>query len=172
MMQDDEFESHEEPEESITKSILRFEEMLRNKKSYFFDADTLLRITEFYIENFEFEKALDVVKYAENINPAMEVFQIKEAYITYLMGNNEEALEMLERLQDIYPLNEEIYLIKGAILNNLQQHKAALEVFKHLLTFTEFKEDAYYQMALTYNYMQDLHGAIHYLKNCLFENKK
>ncbi|MCB0848560.1 MAG: tetratricopeptide repeat protein, partial [Bacteroidetes bacterium] len=68
--------------------------------------------------------------------------------------------------------NEEIYLIKGAILNNLQQHKAALEVFKHLLTFTEFKEDAYYQMALTYNYMQDLHGAIHYLKNCLFENKK
>ncbi len=48
MMHDDDYEGFDDQSENLGNSVQRFEEMLRNHETYFFDADSLIKITDFY----------------------------------------------------------------------------------------------------------------------------
>ncbi|MEI2758903.1 MAG: tetratricopeptide repeat protein [Bacteroidia bacterium] len=172
MMHDDDYDGLDDQGENLGNNVQRFEEMLRNHETYFFDADSLIKITDFYLEKFDYDKAMEVIKYGQNLHPDNTAFKAKEAYITHLQGNSEEALEMINQLLTVNPKNEDLYLIKGLIYNSLGMFPEGRKTFKELLSFTEFKEDVCFHIAQTYLQTFDYHGAIHYFKNCLFENKK
>lgn len=66
-MFDDDFE-FDNPEEARS-SVERYEEMIRNKDQYFFDADAFEKIIDYYIEKNDPIKAMQVVEYALSQHP-------------------------------------------------------------------------------------------------------
>ncbi len=170
MMEDDEFENFDEQNESIGSSVRRFEEMLRNHDTYFFDVEALVKIIDYYIDGIQYEKALDVAKYASNLHPNTLSFKIREAHLYSLSGKHDHGLEMLERLQDIYPYETEIFIIRGNILSSLDRFEEAIVSFKKALNITDLRDELYYNIAQAYQSMMDYHQAIHYYKMCATEN--
>ena len=83
-MEDDELENFDEQNENLGNTVQRYEEMLRNHRNYFFDVDALLRIIDYYIEKSEFDKAIEVAKYAANLHPNSIDFKTKHAHFRFL----------------------------------------------------------------------------------------
>jgi tetratricopeptide (TPR) repeat protein len=171
MEEDDELESFEEHGDLLKNSIRRYEEMRRKKEKYFFDVDALLRIIDHFIDSLEYEKALEVTRYANQLHPQSVSFTLKEAHLFALMGREKDALTLLESVEHINPFDIEVHIIRGNIYNSLEQFPRAIASFRKALELAdEQKDDIYLSLAITYQNMSDYNKAVDYYKLCLEEN--
>jgi tetratricopeptide (TPR) repeat protein len=171
MEEDDELESFEEHGDLLQNSIRRYEEMRRKKEKYFFDVDALLKIIDHFIDSLEYEKALEVTRYANSLHPHSVSFTLKEAHLFALMGREKEALDLLESAEHVNPFDIEVHIIRGNIYNSLEQFPRAIASFRKALELAdEQKDDIYLSLAITYQNMADYNKAVDYYKLCLKEN--
>ena len=95
-MEDDfEFDFTEDPKFSVE----RYEEMIRNKDQYFFDAQAFENIIDYYIEKNDPIKALQVVEYAVNQHPFAAIFFIKQAQLFVATNQLDSAFESLNKAE-------------------------------------------------------------------------
>ena len=119
---DDEMENTDEYSELIQKSIEKYEEMRERQERYFFDVDALIKIIDHFIDRLEYEKALEVTRYAHTLHPQSINFTLKEAHLYALSGREKEALALLEKVEHVNPFDLEVHLIRGNIYNALEQY--------------------------------------------------
>ncbi|MBL7922797.1 MAG: tetratricopeptide repeat protein [Bacteroidia bacterium] len=168
---DDEMENSEEYSELIQRSIEKYEKMRERQERYFFDVDALLKIIDHFIERLEYEKALEVTRYAHTLHPHSVNFTLKEAHLFALMGNEKEALALLEKVEHVNPFDVEVHLIRGNIYNALEQYSRAIASFRKALEMAdEQKDDIYLSLAITYQNMTEYSRAVDYYKMSLLAN--
>lgn len=168
---DDEMENTDERSEHIQQSIEKYEKMREKQERYFFDVDALLKIIDHFIDRLEFDKALEVTKYAFTLHPQSVNFTLKEAHLLALMGNEKGALALLEKVEHVNPFDIEVHLIRGNIYNALEQYPSALASFRKALEMAdEQKDDIYLSLAITYQNMAEYSRAVDYYKLCLLAN--
>ena len=168
---DDEMENMDERSEHIQQSIEKYEKMREKQERYFFDVDALVKIIDHFIERLEFEKALEVTKYAFTLHPHSVNFTLKEAHLLALMGNEKGALALLEKVEHVNPFDIEIHLLRGNIYNALEKYPSALASFRKALEMAdEQKDDIYLSLAITYQNMSEYGRAVDYYKLCLIAN--
>jgi len=129
------------------RSVERYEEMLRNQDQYFFDAQAFENIIDFYIENNDPVKALQVIEYALNQHPYAAVFLIKQAQLFFVTDQLERAFFALEKAEMLEASEPEIYVLRGNIYNSLERYQEALDNFKKALTISENTDEILLQIA-------------------------
>src|SRR5476649_2832477 len=99
MEEDFEFDFSEDPRFSVE----RYEEMIRNKDQYFFDAQAFESIVDYYIEKNDPIKALQVVEYAVAQHPFVATFFIKQAQLFLMTNQIDRAFEALRKAEILEP---------------------------------------------------------------------
>ncbi len=103
--------------EDIMLIIDRFENMVNSKKQQYFDVVEFVEIIDFYIENIDFNEALNAVKYAFIQHPNSYDIYEKQAEIFISTNKAKQSLKILELLgtetYEIQLLKASAYLLVG-----------------------------------------------------------
>jgi len=107
----EEFEDREEALEIIRK----FENMLANNESVFFDLADFEFIIDHYTTNFNYTKAIEACNTAINQYPFSTDLQIDKSQILAMAGDFAEALEIIKKLELSEPENADVLMTHGII---------------------------------------------------------
>ena len=113
--EDDDMENLDENSELIQWSIEKYEEMKERQERYFFDVDALVKIIDHFIDRLEYEKALEVTRYANTLHPQSVNFALKEAHVYALLGREQESLRLVENVEQGSRVDIEMQLDRGNI---------------------------------------------------------
>ena len=119
--------------EDVSNDVKRYEKMLRNKTTEYFDAETLEGIIDYYIQTNKLKKAFAAVTYALNLYQSHSEFLLQKAEVYILGERYESALEELETVENFEPFNTDLHLLKGETLINLRQFNEAAICFEKAL---------------------------------------
>lgn len=159
---------------AFQEDLQRFEDMLKNGDSLFFDADRLETIIDHFLISNQFKKALDCVSHALSHFPYNNVFKIRKAQILSGTGKLNEALNILFEVEKIDPNDQELILTKASIYSQLRQTKRAIKYFEKALLQSdgEEKDEIYLDLAMEYQNLHNIPEAIRVLKDALESNKE
>ncbi|MEZ4799106.1 MAG: tetratricopeptide repeat protein [Flavobacteriales bacterium] len=146
--------------------VNRYEKMVANDESYYFDIEEFEGIVDFYCDVNKFNQALNAITYAYTLFPENITLMLRESQILAGMGRLTKALARLKTLEKFEPQNQEVILTMASIYSQLREHKQAIELFKRalLLSGDEAEEDIYLEIALEYENMDRLTVQSRYFK--------
>ena len=165
---DEEFEYNDS--EELRFSVERYEEMIRNKDQYFFDAQAFEGIIDYFIEKNDPIKALQVVEYAMSQHPYATVFLIKQAQLLVVTNRAQEALELLEKAESLEGSNADIYLIRGSIYEKFELFDQAIEQYNLAIEYAEELDEIHLHIAYAFENLGRYDKAIDHLKLSLQHN--
>jgi tetratricopeptide (TPR) repeat protein len=121
-----------------TSSIVdRFERMINEKRSEFFDIHELEAMVEYYMVSTNWKRALLCADYGLKLHPnSTELLNIKGQALT--AGNRlKEAKQVLERLRELDPINPEMYMSLGSLYWKLERKALSQKMYKHAMKLDE-----------------------------------
>ncbi len=149
----------------VKELVDRFEEMVKEHQSCYFDADELNVILEHYLRQNNIKKAnlaADIaVKYHPN-NPLINIIKAKQLLVN---SNAQEALSTLKNAD--LDRNDADYLITLAVCySDLGEHQKAINAYMKAAKELEFRdcEDIYNFIAEEYENLSDMENALKFLK--------
>ena len=163
------FDSEEEQTDILVK-VKRFEQMMSNQGSLYFDREDFQEITDYYLSIQDFESAETVLSYAFNLHPDSQELRVSEVHVLLGIGRFKEALDLAKEIEQILPDNYEVLCAKGSIYSRLKQSEKALNCFKKAIPLAEFKEEIYFLIAMEYQHTLEYEKALKYHKMALREN--
>lgn len=135
--------------------VQRYEKMLADNESYYFDIDQFEEIVDYYCMNNKFKKALQVIEYAYNLFPENTTMMLREAQILSGMGHLNKALQRLRILEQLEQ-NEEVLLTMASIYSQQREHRKAITLLQKALSLggKEYEDEIYMEIALEYENME------------------
>ena len=145
----------------VKELVARFEKMVKQHQSYYFDADELNVIIEHYLQQNNIKRAnlaADIaVKYHPN-NPIISIIKAKQ-----LLANShaQEALSTLKNA-DLDRNDADYLLTLGACYSDLGEHQKAINAYMKAAKEFDFKdcEDIYNFIAVEYENLGDMENAL------------
>ena len=116
-------------EDEYNELVIRYEEMLKNNQSYFFDVVEFEDIIDYYMDTNKANNALKAVKYASQQHPQSINLQLKKAQVLIDKGQPDQALSIIEKIERIESSNSDVYLLKGSTLNVMGRYSEAERSF-------------------------------------------
>jgi tetratricopeptide (TPR) repeat protein len=146
--------------------ISRFEQMIQQNESYYFDVEQLEAIIDGYQANLSYQKAIKALEYAYSLFPDNTALIIKEVQLLSGIGQLSKALSRLKVLEKFEPNNEEMLLTMAAVYSQLREHNKAIQYYKRALQICSEEEidDVYLEIALEYENLEQYEKAIDTLK--------
>ncbi len=163
------FDSPEDHRE-VLNSVSRFESMVANKDSYYFDSEEFQHIIEYYIVRADFVQAKDVVDYSLNLHPTNVELKILKTQVFVGLCKYKEALELVEEIELFEPHNVDLLIVKGTVLSKLKMTDRAIACFERCIDQAEFVDEVYHFIASEYQRNLEYEEAIRYFKLCLKAN--
>lgn len=150
----------------------RYEEMIQNKASYYFDAEVLEQIIDHFIVKSQVKKGLAAIDFAKSQHPLNLTFDLRKAQIFSTTGKLKESLLILQALEKSDPYNPEIYITKASVFSQLRDHERAIKYFEKAIEVSQdFEEeemdDIRFDLALEYENIHDYQNAIKVLTKIL-----
>ncbi|MCT4638449.1 MAG: tetratricopeptide repeat protein [Bacteroidales bacterium] len=130
-------------EDDFFASVRKYEDMMKERKSCFFDVNEFEDILGYYIEEENTVKAKEVLRLANKIHPHSMSIRIKEAQVLLKNNEAEEANELLALLQSVEQSNPDVFLLKGSALAQLGEYANASVAFDKALALCEEDISAY-----------------------------
>ncbi len=118
-------------EYNITEILHRYEEMLRNGKSVYFDSDEFEDIADYYDSQEDTEASLRVVEEGLKQHPGNQVLLMKKIRILILKGEYDKASSLIDGIS-ADSFDSEILLFKAEIFVNTNNIQAGLSIFDML----------------------------------------
>ncbi len=109
--------------------VRRYEEMLSNNASFYFDVDQFEEIIDYYLLHNKTSKALKAVLHAADQHPSATSLFLKKAQVLNDKGEPGEALGILNKIEGIESSNPEVYYTKGVALYISGNTEQAIEQF-------------------------------------------
>ena len=119
-MEEDRFDNEDRME-----LVAKFETMLSNEETFFFDVSEVESIAGYYFEVEEPRKALSIIEIGEQQHPVSENIILFKGEALIQLGREKEAIEVLEYALDLNPLNGNAIRILGTIYAGLLEHEKA-----------------------------------------------
>ena len=155
-------------------AVQRFEDMLRNHKSLFFDVDEFEDLLDFYNSKSNYIKALEVAKLALEQHPKSSNLLTAIAQLYLSIHKPQEALKYLNLAESYEPFNFDLIYTKAGVYSQLRKSDKAIDLYKKALQLAEEndKEDILLQLAFEFENINKYNDAIQYLKEILLTNKE
>ena len=166
MENDNEFTSEEH---SNLTTVRKFEDMLSQSKSFFFDVDEFEILLEHYNSKNNYSKSLDVANYALQQHPHSASLLVSVAQLHLSIHKPQAALKFLQQAEAFEPFNIELFYTKASIFSQLRKSEKAIEQYKKALEHAEEfeREDILLQLAFEYENLDKHDDAIRQLKEIL-----
>lgn len=147
----------------------RYEAMLKERASWFFDIHQFETITDLYFDQGRTRKALGVVDYALGIFPSAFALRLRRAQLLAGLGELHEATALLRTLQEIEPSNDEVNLTLGTVFAQLRDHKAAIQYYERAIQLggDDVQDEVYIDLALEYENIERFDQAVRVLHRAL-----
>ncbi len=153
---------------NLHKLTSRFEQMLKEGTSLYFEVDDLECLLEHYIIHHRFELGEHVLTTAKNLHPTNRQLSLKEAELLSLTNRQSEAITLLNEIEIFEQTNPEFHIIKASVLSQKGNYSKAIDALSRALEFTsEDKDNIYLNLAVEYQNLEDYRTAITYLKEAL-----
>lgn len=163
-----------ENDEQFNVELKRFEKMMEDGDSSYFDPDSLEDIIDHYIVKNKIKKATFAVDFALNLYPGAIFFELRKAQLFSTSGKLKESLLILQNLEKLEPDNAEVFLTIASIFSQLRDHSKAIKYFEKALDiermngdFDQESHDIMLDLALEYENNNDFLGAIKILEQVL-----
>jgi len=98
------------------------------------ELETMLQWAEEFLENENYEKALEYVETAIRIKPIPKALKLK-ARIMEKMGRYEEALSILKEVLEANVQDDEAWLLLGEVLEDMEDFEEAAEAYSQCVRF-------------------------------------
>ena len=92
-------------EEEYDELLNRWEDMLKNKKKYFFDVFEFENIIDYYIDIDKANNALNAINLASEQHPSSINIQLKKAQVLVEKGLSNQALKIIDNIELIESSN-------------------------------------------------------------------
>lgn len=163
-----------EDDEQFDFELKRFEQMMKEGDSFYFEPDSLEEIIDHYIVKNKIKKATFAVDFALNLYPGILFFELRKAQLFSTAGKLKESLLILQQLEKVEPDNAEVFLTIASIFSQLRDHSKAIKYFEKALEierlngdFDGESHDIMLDLALEYENNNDYKGAIKVLEQIL-----
>lgn len=167
-----EFEGDGLSNEDFEKSLKRFEDMISTGAQYFFDADELEEIIDYYMQWFNLELAKKALDFALEQYPYSSSIKIKLAQYLSSQHKTREALDLLNEIEEVESTNSELYMTRGYIYSQTGLSEQAIENYKKALPLSEFKDEVYVAIGIEFLNSEKANDALYYLKKAIQFNSK
>jgi tetratricopeptide (TPR) repeat protein len=157
-------------EEDYSKSLSKFESMLKTNKVLFFDSEEFEEIILHYLDMGKASLAKKALKLALDQHPKSTGLKLVQVEMLVYDDKLEIAEKLLNELYAIEPNNEEIYIQKANICSKRDQHEKAVELLKIALQFTDDYADVYNLIGMEYLFMDNFELAKQNFIKCLEED--
>jgi tetratricopeptide (TPR) repeat protein len=157
-------------EEDYSKSLSKFESMLKTNKVLFFDSEEFEEIILHYLDMGKAALAKKALKLALDQHPKSTGLKLVQVEMLVYDDKLEIAEKLLNELYAIEPNNEEIYIQKANICSKRDQHEKAVELLKIALQFTDDYADVYNLIGMEYLFMDNFELAKQNFIKCLEED--
>lgn len=144
----------------------RFETMIQNKESYYFDSEILEQIIDHFIIKNQIKKGLMAIEFAKEQHPHLTIYDLRKAQLFSTTGKLKESLLILQALEKADPNNPEIFITKASVFSQLRDHDKAIKYYEKAIEVAEqFDEadeieDIRFDLALEYENVHDYQSAI------------
>lgn len=149
-----------------SKSLDKFELMLKSNDIYFFDAIEFENIIQYYLNNGKVSLAKKAVKLGLEQHPSAIELKLLHVEILVLEDKLILAETYLDELYLLSPNNEEVFIQKANILSKKDKHKKAIECLKIALDLTNEKADIYALIGMEHLFLDDYFNA----KECFIKS--
>ncbi|MFZ6051095.1 tetratricopeptide repeat protein [Halocola ammonii] len=165
-------ERNRQEESEIFFLVKRYEEMIANNESYYFDVDQFENLIDYYFDRNNLKEAGKVLLYAHDLFPDSTALLLREAQLLSAEGKLTRALNKLRKLLAFEPFNEDLHVTMATIYSQLRDHKRAIEHYERVLQFgdSEMANDIYIDLAMEHENNNDFNSAIAVLKEALEKN--
>ena len=152
-------------EDDFQEAIARFNKMVTNGTSNYFDVYEVEGIVDFFLEDEQILLAKKAVEIGLKLHPTSVSIQICNAQVLMHEGNMEECLEILSFAEKIETNNPDLFLTKGAALNMLGDIKNAIVAYEHALTMPiDELDETLYNIGISFGQSGETQLAIQYLE--------
>lgn len=163
-----------EDDEQFDLELNRFEKMVKDGDSFYFEPDSLEDIIDHYIVKNKIKKALYAVEFAINLHPAALFFNLRKAQLFSTTGKLKESLLILQQLEKLDPDNPEVFLTIASIFSQLRDHSKSIKYYEKAIDIEKLNGgldeeaiDIMLDLALEYENNNDIKGAIKVLEELL-----
>ena len=168
MFDDEDFEDYLEEEQDRKAAIEKYESMLKDHDSVYFDSEEFEYIIDHYTQQNELKKSRQAVEIAMTQHPESNLLKIKEARQYLLENDAQRAFDLLQHIErdDDEP---DYFLTLGSCLALLGKSKEAVENYCNALPYFDEDEkyDLYNAIAYEYQRMEKFDLALDFYKKAL-----
>lgn len=151
-------------EEETLEMVQKYEDMLRQNRSFFFDVVDFENIIEYYLDSEDSQRASEAVNIAYSMHPYSTEIQMKKVELMIIDNQFTEALDILSILVKIEPDNGELFFLRGQAYLSIREFNQAHEAFWYSTHCqAEDKVDLLYRIAGLYQDIEEMHYALRYL---------
>lgn len=160
------FESDE-----LDSALAKFENMLKNRETCFFDVEEIELVVEHFIFNQNNNRAKKAIKIGCEQHPDSLELKIKEAEVLISSGKSTQALDRLLKLEQIDRFNQHIPMLIAGIYSQQKNHHQAINYLQKALNKVEEDEgsDIIFDLALEYESLGQFDTALKILKEELLK---
>lgn len=142
----------------------KYEDLIRHRKSFFFDVLEFESIINYYLDNEELVKASESIDVAIGMHPYSSDIQLLKAELFISEMKYDEALGILNVLDKIHSEKSEVCFLKGQAYYSLSDFLQAEENFENALSSCqEDKQELTYRISNIYFTDDEYNIAIRYL---------
>lgn len=144
--------------------VQRYEELIRGRKSFFFDVLEFESIINYYLDNEEFSKANETINAAIGMHPYSSEIQLLKAELLTAEKKFQEALTILEVLDKIHSEKSEVFFLKGQVYFSMGNFIKSEESFRQSINLAQDdKSELIYRISNVYFVEDEYNIAIRYL---------
>ena len=157
----------ENEENEVSELVFRFEQMLRNDNSLFFDVEEYEEIIDYYLDINDLKKSGLAISRASEQHPYHHAFLIRKARLIAGSGKPDKALDLLNQLEKPYGKEIDLIFTRAGVYSMMKQHQKAVDEYLSLIEFYEEPGEIYTNIAFEYENMGNYNKAVAYLKKAL-----
>ena len=147
--------------------IERFEQMLENRETAYFDTEEFYEIIAYYLDVGDLPFAKKAIEYALEMYPASTEIQIKKLEYLLSIDKLKAAAELINDLKEV-GANDVDYIICLARFWSMKENpKKAIDFYKQALEFGEDEEYIYNCMGNEYLNLNEIDQALYHFKKSL-----
>ena len=147
--------------ESESGLIDKFEDMIQNRTSCFFDVEEVEILADYYLDKGNHAKARKAIEHGLEIHPGSPAILLKKAQVFLMIKEPKKSLKILNYLEAAEPMNTELLLFKAVVHRNLSDHEGTKHCLMKALSYaSENKEEIFLDLAFEQELAEDYSGAI------------
>jgi len=167
----EEFDDNFFSESDLTDLVNRFEQMVKDGSSSYYEVDDLESLLDHFIVHHHLDLAFKVVETVHSQHPNNHQLSIREAELLSLAEKHSEALELLSSVETLENSNPDFHITKASILSQTGHYDKAIRSLHQALKCSSDEPDVIYMnLAIEHQNLEQYDQAIGFLQKALESN--